>query len=197
MRWPGNSPPWTTSRRDGPGGMWSPRGMPSRARTSAAVGFLPQDQRYGRAKQFMLTTWELFDSWHADEIVADQGVGYFPLGRRRRSLRSPRRPVRISGHFNVPRSPQGRPVILQAGDSDEGREFAARNRRRHLHPPQQLRQRAGLLRRRKGPTAPATDGGRTTWPSCRPPPSCWLTPIPRPRSCRGRSENNRSAEPPP
>ncbi len=31
----------------------------------------------------------------------------------------------ISGQFNVPRSPQGRPVIFQAGDSDEGREFAA------------------------------------------------------------------------
>ena len=31
----------------------------------------------------------------------------------------------IRGHFNVPRSPQGRPVIFQAGDSDEGREFAA------------------------------------------------------------------------
>jgi alkanesulfonate monooxygenase SsuD/methylene tetrahydromethanopterin reductase-like flavin-dependent oxidoreductase (luciferase family) len=31
----------------------------------------------------------------------------------------------VSGHFNVPRSPQGRLVIIQAGDSDEGREFAA------------------------------------------------------------------------
>jgi alkanesulfonate monooxygenase SsuD/methylene tetrahydromethanopterin reductase-like flavin-dependent oxidoreductase (luciferase family) len=31
----------------------------------------------------------------------------------------------ISGQFNVPRSPQGRPVIFQAGDSEEGREFAA------------------------------------------------------------------------
>jgi alkanesulfonate monooxygenase SsuD/methylene tetrahydromethanopterin reductase-like flavin-dependent oxidoreductase (luciferase family) len=31
----------------------------------------------------------------------------------------------ISGRFNVPRSPQGRPVIFQAGDSDDGREFAA------------------------------------------------------------------------
>ena len=30
-----------------------------------------QDQRYARAKQFMHTTWELFDSWHGDEIVAD------------------------------------------------------------------------------------------------------------------------------
>jgi alkanesulfonate monooxygenase SsuD/methylene tetrahydromethanopterin reductase-like flavin-dependent oxidoreductase (luciferase family) len=33
----------------------------------------------------------------------------------------------IAGHFNVPRSPQGRPVIFQAGDSDAGREFAARS----------------------------------------------------------------------
>ena len=31
----------------------------------------------------------------------------------------------IEGRFNVPRSPQGRPVIFQAGDSDDGREFAA------------------------------------------------------------------------
>ena len=31
----------------------------------------------------------------------------------------------ISGRFNVPRSPQGRPVLFQAGDSDHGREFAA------------------------------------------------------------------------
>ena len=31
----------------------------------------------------------------------------------------------IEGQFNVPRSPQGRPVIFQAGDSDEGRDFAA------------------------------------------------------------------------
>ena len=31
----------------------------------------------------------------------------------------------IAGQFNVPRSPQGRPVIFQAGDSDEGRDFAA------------------------------------------------------------------------
>ena len=49
-------------------------------------------------------------------------------------LRRPRRRARsstttahfdIAGQFNVPRSPQGRPVIFQAGDSDEGREFAA------------------------------------------------------------------------
>jgi FMN-dependent oxidoreductase (nitrilotriacetate monooxygenase family) len=89
-------------------------------------GFLPQDQRYARAEQFLRATWELFDSWHGDEIVADKQTGRF--------LREPAvggfdhhvEHFDISGRFNVPRSPQGRPVIFQAGDSDEGREFAAR-----------------------------------------------------------------------
>ena len=72
------------------------------------------------------TACELFDSWRGDEIVADQDV---------RASSWPTRPpgafahhdahFDISGQFNVPRSPQGRPVIFQAGDSDEGREFAA------------------------------------------------------------------------
>jgi FMN-dependent oxidoreductase (nitrilotriacetate monooxygenase family) len=88
-------------------------------------GFLPQDQRYLRAKEFLAATETLFDSWSGDEVVADQESGVF--------LRDPdagRFAVRsnqfdISGRFAVPRSPQGRPVIFQAGDSDEGREFAA------------------------------------------------------------------------
>ena len=88
-------------------------------------GFLGQDDRYARAKAFMHMTWELFDSWAGDEIVADKETGQF--------LRDPL-PGRfehhdaffdIAGQFNVPRSPQGRPVIFQAGDSEEGREFAA------------------------------------------------------------------------
>ncbi|MFD9125535.1 NtaA/DmoA family FMN-dependent monooxygenase [Kitasatospora sp. NPDC059571] len=88
-------------------------------------GFLAQEDRYERARQFLAATWELFDSWHGDEIVADKETGVF--------LRAPRpgrfdhhvREFDISGHFNVPRSPQGRPVIFQAGDSEAGREFAA------------------------------------------------------------------------
>src|SRR3954449_181426 len=41
------------------------------------AGFLAQDQRYSRAQQFLLTTFELFDSWRGDEIVADQSSGAF------------------------------------------------------------------------------------------------------------------------
>ncbi|MFE0459887.1 NtaA/DmoA family FMN-dependent monooxygenase [Kitasatospora sp. NPDC058965] len=88
-------------------------------------GFLAQEDRYERARQFLAAAGVLFDSWRGDEIVADRENGVF--------LREPN-PGRfdhrvsqfdISGRFNVPRSPQGRPVVFQAGDSEEGREFAA------------------------------------------------------------------------
>ncbi len=88
-------------------------------------GFLPQSQRYERAERFMRTTWELFDSWHGDEIVADADSGTFLSTVEAGRFDHHDNHFDISGQFNVPRSPQGRPAIFQAGDSDEGREFAA------------------------------------------------------------------------
>jgi FMN-dependent oxidoreductase (nitrilotriacetate monooxygenase family) len=89
-------------------------------------GFLPQDQRYARAEQFLQATWELFDSWRGDEIVADRESGTFLADPAAGSFDHHVDQFDITGRFNVPRSPQGRPVIFQAGDSDAGREFAAR-----------------------------------------------------------------------
>jgi FMN-dependent oxidoreductase (nitrilotriacetate monooxygenase family) len=88
-------------------------------------GFLPQDQRYERAETFLHTTWELFDSWRGDEIVADKDTGVFLNDPDAGSFSHADAHFSISGRFSVPRSPQGRPVIFQAGDSDQGREFAA------------------------------------------------------------------------
>jgi FMN-dependent oxidoreductase (nitrilotriacetate monooxygenase family) len=88
-------------------------------------GFLPQDQRYERARTFLETTWELFDSWRGDEIVADKESGVFLASPAAGSFSHHDAHFDISGQFDVPRSPQGRPVIFQAGDSEEGREFAA------------------------------------------------------------------------
>ena len=88
-------------------------------------GFLPQDERYARAEQFMRATWALFDSWRGDEIVADKESGTFIGDPRAGSFDHHVPQFDITGRFTVPRSPQGRPVIFQAGDSDEGREFAA------------------------------------------------------------------------
>ena len=88
-------------------------------------GFLPQDARYERAKTFLRTTWELFDSWHGDEIVADKESGVFLADPDAGQFTHTDAHFDIHGQFSVPRSPQGRPVIFQAGDSEEGREFAA------------------------------------------------------------------------
>jgi len=93
------------------------------------AGYLPQEERYARARQFMYATWDLFDSWRGDEVVADQGTGVFLAetdpGSGAGAFDHQDEYFDIHGLFNVPRSPQGRPVIFQAGDSDEGREFAA------------------------------------------------------------------------
>jgi FMN-dependent oxidoreductase (nitrilotriacetate monooxygenase family) len=88
-------------------------------------GFLPQDQRYERAKTFLQTAIELWDSWNGDEIVADKETGRFLSTPTPGTFAHTDTHFDIAGQFNVPRSPQGRPVIFQAGDSEEGREFAA------------------------------------------------------------------------
>ncbi|MEU1151341.1 NtaA/DmoA family FMN-dependent monooxygenase [Streptomyces sp. NPDC005863] len=74
-------------------------------------GYLDRADRYTRAAEFLATARELWDSWT-------------PEGRPR-PLTHRGRHFTIEGEFPVPRSPQGHPVVIQAGDSPEGREFAA------------------------------------------------------------------------
>jgi FMN-dependent oxidoreductase (nitrilotriacetate monooxygenase family) len=88
-------------------------------------GFLAEPDRYERARTFLRTTHELWDSWRGDEILADAAAGVFLSTSRPGEFEHHDRFFDIAGQFNVPRSPQGRPVIFQAGDSDEGRDFAA------------------------------------------------------------------------
>ncbi|MFF2304764.1 NtaA/DmoA family FMN-dependent monooxygenase [Streptomyces sp. NPDC058128] len=74
-------------------------------------GYLDRADRYTRAAEFLATARELWDSWT-------------PEGRQRPFVHSGPQ-FGIEGEFTVPRSPQGHPVVIQAGDSAEGREFAA------------------------------------------------------------------------
>ena len=120
-------------------------------------GYLAQDDRYERARTFLATATELWDSWHGDEIVADKDAGAVPGHRdaRARSATGTRSST-SPGSSTCRARPQGRPVIFQAGDSDEGRDFAAASAdaifSRLLH----AGGRAGLLRRREGPAGPGT-----------------------------------------
>ncbi|MBT0769966.1 NtaA/DmoA family FMN-dependent monooxygenase [Kineosporia sp. J2-2] len=88
-------------------------------------GYLAQEDRYERARTFLATATELFDSWNGVEIVADAEAGRFLNTDEPGRFSHHDRFFDIEGQFNVPRGPQGRPVIFQAGDSEDGREFAA------------------------------------------------------------------------
>ncbi|GAB05337.1 NtaA/DmoA family FMN-dependent monooxygenase [Gordonia amarae] len=88
-------------------------------------GYLPSDQRYTRAREFLDAATTLWDSWADGDIVADTNSGHFLRRADAGIFDYHSSQFDIRGRFAVPRSPQGRPVIFQAGDSEEGREFAA------------------------------------------------------------------------
>ena len=88
-------------------------------------GFLDRSLRYERAREFVRTARELWESWPADAVVGDRAGGRYLSTADPGAFRHRGDQFDIEGHFNVPRSPQLHPVILQAGDSSEGREFAA------------------------------------------------------------------------
>lgn len=79
-------------------------------------GFLDRADRYTRAAEFVATARELWDSWTPGADGAPGGPRPFAHSGRHFAL---------SGEFGVDRPPQGHPVVIQAGDSPEGREFAA------------------------------------------------------------------------
>ncbi|MFI6870806.1 NtaA/DmoA family FMN-dependent monooxygenase [Nocardia sp. NPDC050406] len=86
-------------------------------------GYLEHAKRYTRAAEMVDATRALWDSWRADALVIDRAQGTF--ARPVPSVRFTSDQFDIEGEFVLPRSPQGYPVQIQAGDSDEGREFAA------------------------------------------------------------------------
>ncbi|HWJ84664.1 MAG TPA: NtaA/DmoA family FMN-dependent monooxygenase [Cellulomonas sp.] len=89
-------------------------------------GFLDRSQRYERAEETVALVRELWDSWAEDDLVIDKAAGVFARsGAGAFAHTGPQ--FDVSGRFGVPRSPQGHPVILQAGISPQGRDFAAAN----------------------------------------------------------------------
>lgn len=87
-------------------------------------GYLDHADRYRRAQEFVSTSRELWDSWTDGDVIADQRTGHFSrAGAGSFAHHGPQ--FDITGTFGIPRSPQGQPVVIQAGDSAEGRDFAA------------------------------------------------------------------------
>ncbi|WP_063729575.1 NtaA/DmoA family FMN-dependent monooxygenase [Streptomyces sp. RTd22] len=88
-------------------------------------GFLAHADRYTRAAEFVDVARKLWDSWAADAVVADAGAGVFVRDGAIAEVRHQGPQFDITAHPTVPRSPQGHPVLIQAGNSGDGREFAA------------------------------------------------------------------------
>ena len=67
----------------------------------------------------------LWDSWDDDAFVRDKASGVFFEPAKRHVLDHTGKYFSVRGPLNVPRSPQGYPLLVQAGSSDTGRAFAA------------------------------------------------------------------------
>jgi len=85
------------------------------------------EERYVRAQEFVDVVTKLWDSWEDDAILADRGSGHYFDPDKVHAINHVGRHYQVEGALAAPRSPQGRPVYVQAGSSNDGRAFAARN----------------------------------------------------------------------
>jgi FMN-dependent oxidoreductase (nitrilotriacetate monooxygenase family) len=83
-------------------------------------------ERYQRAAEFIEVSRKLWDSWEDDAVVADKSRGVHAEADRVHAIEHAGRFFRVRGPLDVPRSPQGHPVLVQAGSSEDGKQFAAR-----------------------------------------------------------------------
>ena len=83
-------------------------------------------ERYARAAEFLDVALKLWDSWEDDTIVADKAAGVWGDDGKIHPAGHEGPYFRVAGALNVPRSPQGYPLLVQAGSSADGKAFAAR-----------------------------------------------------------------------
>jgi len=86
----------------------------------------PREERYDRGDEVLEACFALWNSWDEDAFVLDKASGVFADPAKVHYANYEGRWVKTRGPLSIPRSPQGHPVIMQAGSSDRGREFAAR-----------------------------------------------------------------------
>jgi FMN-dependent oxidoreductase (nitrilotriacetate monooxygenase family) len=96
------------------------------ARNYGGTGLLSHAERYARAEEFMAVVQGLWDSWADDALLDDRASGRYAKPDRIRPLNHEGAYYQVAGPLNLPRCPQGRPVLVQAGSSEQGRGFAAR-----------------------------------------------------------------------
>lgn len=87
---------------------------------------MEHDARYDRADEFMDVVLGHWNTWEDDALILDKENNRFADPAKIHQLNHVGRYFRSRGPFSVPRSPQGHPVLIQAGQSGRGQAFAAR-----------------------------------------------------------------------
>jgi FMN-dependent oxidoreductase (nitrilotriacetate monooxygenase family) len=87
----------------------------------------PHDVRYDMADEFTQVVCRLWESWEPDAVVVDVERGVYVDHTKVHTIDFEGTYFSCRGPLNVARPPQGRPVLVQAGGSPRGREFAAKN----------------------------------------------------------------------
>jgi FMN-dependent oxidoreductase (nitrilotriacetate monooxygenase family) len=88
-------------------------------------GLIPHADRYRRAAEFVEVVKGLWETWDSGAQIRDKEAGLFFDAGGMRLLNHAGEHFRVRGPLNVPRSPQGQPVLVQAGASGPGRDLAA------------------------------------------------------------------------
>ena len=102
---------------------WSPQA----GSNFGGIGQVSHADRYERAEEYMDVVKGLWDSWADNAVLDDRDGGRYADPQRVRPIGHSGTHYKVAGPLNLPRSPQGRPVLVQAGSSDTGRQFAARH----------------------------------------------------------------------
>jgi FMN-dependent oxidoreductase (nitrilotriacetate monooxygenase family) len=85
------------------------------------------DARYDRAEEFVEVVKKLWDSWDDDAAVVDRASGVYADTGRIRAIEHDGPHFRVRGPLNIERPVQGYPLLVQAGSSETGKEYAARH----------------------------------------------------------------------
>jgi FMN-dependent oxidoreductase (nitrilotriacetate monooxygenase family) len=102
---------------------WSPQA----GSNFGGIGQVSHADRYERAEEYMAVVTGLWDSWADDAVLDDREGGRYANPKRVKRVDHVGLHYQVAGPLNMPRPPQGRPVLVQAGSSDTGRRFAARH----------------------------------------------------------------------
>jgi len=101
-------------------------GEDSAAQNFGMEALPPREMRYEMAEEYVDLVCRLFDSWEPDAVVMDRERGIYADYRKVHPIHFEGKFFKCRGPLNTVRSPQGRPVFVQAGGSPRGRGFAAK-----------------------------------------------------------------------